>query len=231
MHTPLAILFDLDDTLWPIAPVIARAETAMYAWLEQHAPAVAAAHTIATLRQRRSVLMASNARYRYDMWALRLAALHEVLHDCGEDPTKAHPALEVFSAARNQVEPYADVLPALARLGQRYALGSVSNGAADLRAIGMAHHFRVSIAAHRFGQPKPEPAIFLHACAKLGVAPEQAVYVGDDPLLDVAGAQGAGLAGVWMKRADASLALPEAVRPDAICASLNELEAWLNARA
>lgn len=30
---PKAILFDLDDTLWPIAPVIAAAETLLHDWL------------------------------------------------------------------------------------------------------------------------------------------------------------------------------------------------------
>ena len=30
---PKAILFDLDDTLWPIAPAILQAETTLFAWL------------------------------------------------------------------------------------------------------------------------------------------------------------------------------------------------------
>ncbi|KAB7534760.1 HAD family hydrolase, partial [Verminephrobacter sp. Larva24] len=38
-----AISIDLDDTLWPIRPTIARAEAALLDWLGQHAPATAAA--------------------------------------------------------------------------------------------------------------------------------------------------------------------------------------------
>lgn len=38
---PKAILFDLDDTLWPIAPVILQAEQTLHAWLQAHAPRVA----------------------------------------------------------------------------------------------------------------------------------------------------------------------------------------------
>ena len=34
-----AITLDLDDTLWPIWPTIERAESALQAWLRQHAPA------------------------------------------------------------------------------------------------------------------------------------------------------------------------------------------------
>ena len=33
-----AITLDLDDTIWPIAPVILRAENALGAWLREHAP-------------------------------------------------------------------------------------------------------------------------------------------------------------------------------------------------
>ena len=50
---PKAILFDLDDTLWPIAPVILQAEDSLFAWLREHAPRVAERFTVASLRQAR----------------------------------------------------------------------------------------------------------------------------------------------------------------------------------
>ena len=37
-----AITIDLDDTLWPVWPTIARAEAALAGWLATHAPATAA---------------------------------------------------------------------------------------------------------------------------------------------------------------------------------------------
>ena len=37
-----AVVLDLDDTLWPIAPVINRAEKALARWIVDNAPAVAA---------------------------------------------------------------------------------------------------------------------------------------------------------------------------------------------
>ena len=36
-----AITLDLDDTLWPIWPMIERAEKRLHAWLAEHAPATA----------------------------------------------------------------------------------------------------------------------------------------------------------------------------------------------
>ena len=41
MIAPLVLSFDLDDTLWPVEPVIRAAEAAMWKWLqEQHAEAM-----------------------------------------------------------------------------------------------------------------------------------------------------------------------------------------------
>lgn len=225
-----AVLFDLDDTLWPILPVIERAEAALYAWLQQHAPAVARQFSIESLRERRMALMRSDPVYQLDLRALRRAGLVEAFAHAGEDGALVEQAMEVFSRARNQVEPFDDVLPALERLRRRVALGSVSNGVADLQAIGMAEYFRASVAAFHFGKAKPDPAIFLAACDALQVMPREAAYVGDDPLLDVEGAQKAGLHGIWLSRSGSARVLPEHVRPDAVCSNLYELENWLDQR-
>jgi FMN phosphatase YigB (HAD superfamily) len=220
-----ALLFDLDDTLWPIVPVIVAAEEALYAWLQQHAPAVAAAHSIDSMRARRLALVEADPRHRIDLMALRALVMAEVFAACGEDPGKIAAGMALFGNARNQVTLFDDVAPALQRLGRTFLLGTISNGAADLTAIGMARHFRVSVAAHEFGSAKPDPAIFAHACNALGVAPSEAVYVGDDPALDVLGAQQAGMRAVWINRFDR--ALPPHILPDAICSGLDQLESWL----
>jgi putative hydrolase of the HAD superfamily len=224
---PQAVLFDLDDTLWPIGPVIEQAERQVWAWLEQHAPTVAAAHSIEGLRQARLDKLAREPRYHLDLAALRRAGLLDAFTSCGADPARVDEAMAVFSAARNLVAPYADVLDGLERLGRHCLLGTISNGNADLRAIGIDHHFKVSLAAHSFGSAKPEPDIFLAACRELGVAPADAVYVGDDLLLDVRGAQQAGLRGVWLNRTGSARHLDLGVQPDAICSSFDELIDWL----
>jgi HAD superfamily hydrolase (TIGR01549 family) len=224
---PKAVLFDLDDTLWPIAPVIADAELSLYRWLRQHAPRVAAGHSIDSLRQARLALLEREPAFHLDLGALRRAGLLAAFAQAGEDGAKVELAMAHFFAARNAVALYDDVLPGLERLGQRVLVGSISNGNADLRAIGMSHHFKVSVAAHELGCAKPDAAIFLAACQQLGVAPADAVYVGDDVLLDVRGAQQAGLRAVWLNRTGSSRHLEHGVAPDAICADFGELLAWL----
>lgn len=220
-----AVLFDLDDTLWPIVPLINHAEKTLYEWMSHQAPAVVRQFTIESLRARRSALMQENPNYQIDLWALRHAGLTEAFIATGENTALVDGAMAVFAKARNEVALFDDVVPALQRLGTRYRLGTISNGFADLQVIGLDHHFHTSIAAHRFGLAKPDRAIFLAACDAMGVAPAEAVYVGDDLALDVVGAQNAGLSAVWVNRFDRSL--PEAIRPDGVCTTLEELEQWL----
>jgi len=225
---PRAVLFDLDDTLWPIAPVILQAEQILFAWLSSNAPRVAERFTIDSLRQARLALLASRPELQLDLGALRRAGLLAAFEQSGEDVAKVELAMVEFFAARNAVTPYDDVLPGLQRLQERVLLGAVTNGNADLQTIGLADYFAARVSAPAFGRAKPDPAIFLAACDALGVAPQDAVYVGDDLLLDVQGAQRAGLRGVWMNRTASRRHLEVGVEPDAIVANLDELLVWLS---
>lgn len=220
-----AVIFDLDDTLWPQMPLITGAEQAMFAWLAVHAPKITEHHNLQTMRAIRDELLPTNPRFSFDLWALRSAILTKMFTEHGEDVSKVEHAMQVFAKARNQVQMYDDVMPVLNTLGKHFRLGSISNGFADLSEIGLADHFKVSLAAHQFGCAKPDPRIFLAACEQLNVAPAQAVYVGDDVLLDVQGAQQAGLKGVWVNRAGKNgLA---GIAADFECTDLLSLLGWL----
>ena len=223
-----AVLFDLDDTLWPIAPVIARAEVLLHDWMKEHTPRVAQQFSIAQLRERRMAMLAANPHYHINFSALRHAALTEVFQLLEEDLSRVDAAMAVFLEARHAVTLFDDVLPVLEHLQGRVSLGAVTNGVADIETIGLAPYFKVAIAAHRFGSGKPEPAIFHAACEALGVAPGEAVYVGDDPEIDVAGAWKAGLQAVWINRRGEML--PGHIQAHASFADLHELHAWLDSR-
>jgi len=220
-------LFDLDDTLWPIGPVIAAAETSWHAWLAERAPGVAAAFSVAELRARRMALAEQRPELIADLYQLRRVALEQVFAETGGDPAHIDGAMLHFAERRNAVTPFADVLPVLPLLQGMLRLGVITNGNADLEVIGLHHHFEYALASARFGRAKPDPAIFLAACEAMGVAPQDAVYVGDDLRLDVQGAQGAGLRAVWMNRNGSDAHLAAGVTPDAICATFDELLDWV----
>lgn len=224
---PLALLFDLDDTLWPIGPVIIAAEESWHAWLAEHAPKVAQAFSLAELRVRRLALLERRPELIADLYQLRREALAEVFAETGEDPAHIEGSMELFASLRNAVTPFADVLPVLPLLQGMLRLGVITNGNADLEVIGMQHHFEYQLSSSQFGRAKPDPAIFLAACAAMGVAPQDAVYVGDDLRADVQGAQGAGLRAVWINRHGSTAHLEQGVTPDAICSTFDELLAWI----
>lgn len=101
-----------------------------------------------------------------------------------------------------------DALPALRALS-RFRLGIITNGVTHfqqpkLDALGIAPFFEHTITSGDFGTVKPDPRIFLHACAVFGVAPIEAAYIGDRLHTDAIGAANAGLTGVWLNRGVAS---------------------------
>ena len=206
-----AICFDLDNTLWDVWPVIMRAEQKMYDFLAQRYPRVVANMTIEMMRSAREQTAAAHPQMRHDFTFLRKQTLREHAREFGYAEAMAEEAFDAFIQARNEVDLYEDVLPALQQLRTRYRLFTASNGNADLRRIGIAHFFERTIAARQVGALKPDPAIFHKVIEGTGLQAHEVVYVGDDPLLDVVGARGAGMQAIWIDRAGAPW--PSAIAP------------------
>lgn len=195
-----AITLDLDDTLWPVWPAIERAEMALLQWLGAHAPQTATRFDLAGMRVVREQVARDQPSLAHDLSALRRESIERMLVASGEDSALAGPAFEVFFAARQRVELYGDVLPALRRLAARWPLLALSNGNADIDRIGLGRWFRGSLGAREAGVAKPDARIFHAACDRLGCAPGEVLHVGDDLRLDVQGSLDAGLQAAWIRR-------------------------------
>jgi FMN hydrolase / 5-amino-6-(5-phospho-D-ribitylamino)uracil phosphatase len=195
-----AICFDLDNTLWDVWPVIMRAEQKMYDFLAQRYPRVVANVTIEMMRSAREQTAAAYPQMRHDFTFLRKQTLRDHAREFGYAEAMAEEAFDAFIQARNEVDLYADVLPALEQLCTRYRLFTASNGNADLAQIGIAHFFERTIAARQVGALKPDPTIFHKVIEGTDLQAHEVVYVGDDPLLDVVGARGAGMQAIWIDR-------------------------------
>jgi FMN hydrolase / 5-amino-6-(5-phospho-D-ribitylamino)uracil phosphatase len=196
-----AITLDLDDTLWPIWPTIARAEVVLQNWLRAHAPATAALCTDKTvLSDIRLQLNTSRPDLAHDMSALRLEAIRLVLQRAGDDPALAAPAFEAFFAERQRVDLFEDALPALEFLSSRFPVVALSNGNADVQRVGLGAHFKASVSAREFGVGKPDPRIFHAGAQAAGVDSTQVLHIGDDAHLDGVGALNAGMQLAWVNR-------------------------------
>ncbi len=197
---PLALTLDLDDTLWPVAPAIERAEAALHAWLLVHAPATAQRFPVDEMRRGRAETGRLRPELVHDLTTLRRLSITHALQASGDDPALADAAFEVYMDARHQVDFYEDALPALERLARRYPLLALSNGNADVGRLGLGRLFVGRVGAREAGVAKPDVRIFQAACRALGLAPGQVLHVGDDWALDVQGARQAGLHSAWVHR-------------------------------
>jgi len=214
--------FDLDDTLWPVAPAIVAAEHAVFAWFQQEFPRAVENHSIDSMRAIRMKMADEHPHRQHDMTFLRHRALAEQLRSAGYPEKHADAAFEVFFAARNRVRLYSDVAPALERLKARYRIFALSNGNADLSRCGIAHYFDGHISAQSAGAAKPDSRIFAQLVAAAGVGAAEIMHVGDDPVADVAGAVNAGMHAVWVKR-DAREWPRHLAAPPVTIATLDEL--------
>ena len=195
-----AIAFDLDNTLWDIEPVLARAEQRLFEWMRRHCPRIPDQISVDEMRAARTELAREEPDKAHDVTYLRTATLARHARECGYGEEIAASAFEVFFAARNDLLPFADVRPALERLQARYTLATLSNGNADLARIGLADLFALSLNAGQIGAAKPHPGCFERLSRELGLDPQVILYVGDDPLLDVEAARSSGLRTAWINR-------------------------------
>jgi FMN hydrolase / 5-amino-6-(5-phospho-D-ribitylamino)uracil phosphatase len=216
------ISLDLDDTLWPVAPVIAAAEAVLLEWLKDRYPKAALGHTIESMRTARARLAQRHPERSHDLTFLRRQSLARQFAAAGYPSALCDRAMEIFLEARNRVEFYEDVRPALTRLKREYRLYAVSNGNADLERCGIHDLFDGHVTAISAGAAKPDARIFAALGELAGVAMEEIVHIGDDPLADVVGARQAGMRAVWINR-DSRAWPPALAPPERTIATLAEL--------
>lgn len=163
--------------------------------------------------------------YRREAWARALAD-HGV-----RDGDLAAELAETFPSERRGLHVvYGDVRPALDELAGEFRLALVTNGAPDLQrlkleAAGLEPYFQTVVVSGEVGVGKPDPRVFALALARLGVVAARTVTVGDSLQRDVAGAQRAGIRGIWLNRTGARR--DRQTVPDAEISSLAELRALL----
>ncbi len=86
----------------------------------------------------------------------------------------------------------------------------------EMESLGLSPYMAFSLAGGEVNAWKPEPDIFLQACRRVEVNPEQAVYVGDNYFADVVGSRRAGLQPILYD--------PRGIFPEAGCPVLTSFD-------
>jgi putative hydrolase of the HAD superfamily len=182
-----AVLFDLDDTLYP------QAEWLRGAWRAASEAGAGLGLDPGALESSLVSICAEGSD--------RGRIIDRALIEIGAPETLVAPLIKAFrSYAPRALAPYPGVRAALDRLRGELAVGLVSDGdvgiqSAKLKALGLDEAFDTIVLSDAIGRGmrKPSPVPFEKALAGLDVDAVEAVYIGDRPDKDVAGAAAVGM--------------------------------------
>ena len=164
------ISFDLDDTLWPITPMILQAEQCLQEWLGEQVPGYTRLLDRELMNKLREDVLSTQPSLRFDISRLRVRCIEQAIHYChqaeGRDVAtrqveqQAIAAFDVFMQGRNRVRFFPGALDVLAELKLEFKLCGLTNGNADFHRIGLDKYFEFCVSPVETQARKPDPAIF-----------------------------------------------------------------------
>jgi HAD superfamily hydrolase (TIGR01509 family) len=196
------ITFDLDNTLWDVEPALIRAEQVQRDWLLQHRPGAIDGYDHQGLWDFKKSVWKRHPQLLHHVSQMRIQMLYELQVAAGyteqEARSGAQQAFDVFLRERHNVVLYEEALGVLELLAQRYTLGALTNGNADIYKTDAGEYFDFAFLAEDIGSSKPHPDMFQAALEISGVSATQIIHVGDNPEHDIQGASAMGMHTVWM---------------------------------
>ncbi|MEM8883003.1 MAG: TIGR02253 family HAD-type hydrolase [Planctomycetota bacterium] len=198
MTRPLtAILFDIDDTLFPST---AFADKARQSAVEAMVDAGLDIEVESAMQELHAVVQefSSNYGHHFDQLVVRLGGhLREGVHKA----LVVAAGVRAYHETKAHLKPHPDAVVVLEALRPTDLLrGVLTNGltikqAEKLVRLGMQHYFSPGalFISEDLGVAKPHPRIFQIACETMGTVPSEVLYIGDNPIKDVDAAHEAGL--------------------------------------
>lgn len=201
LYNVKGLSFDLDDTLYDNEPVIRNAFRELFNYLISQYPDIGGQYSFEDFLNAAKRIKKIHSK-EADLGKLRRLHIRQVLTSSGYpsdiDSTQNKKAYAIFWQARQKVKLYPDVHSVLKQLSSQLPLLSISNGNACTKTMGIDQYLQHSINARDTGKAKPHPSMFLLACDKLAIEPDQLVHIGDNIEMDVTGATRAGCRSIWL---------------------------------
>lgn len=193
-----AVLFDLDETLIDRAPAIRAFVVDQY---DRCASVLAGV----TVEQYRDTFLDVEQFGRiakkvvYPELAAQLGLAEGAAKVLLDDYTENYPR---YATLRPEAKP---AVEALHGMGMR--LGVITNGVAEVQygkldAIGLRPLFEVILISSVEGISKPDPVIFQRAAEQLSLPEGVCLFVGDNPAVDIMGAEAAGMPAAWLENTE-----------------------------
>jgi 2-haloalkanoic acid dehalogenase type II len=162
----------------------------------------------------------------YQAWRESFAHAFAVLRLKGDADAAAQRSFQDIS----QRPPFPETLEALGIIQPRWQTAILSNAddaylLPNIARLGL--RFAAVVSSEAAGCYKPQPDLFRQMLSRLGVSPQDAVYVGDRQFEDVTGASQVGMRTVWINRLAAPLD-PAMPAPDYQISNLLQLPALLD---
>ncbi|TKB75825.1 MAG: HAD family hydrolase [Nitrospira sp.] len=189
-----AIVFDLDDVLFPERSFVLSGFRAAAQWGEEHLR-LPSEESFAELTELFDQGVCGKV---FDRWLLKHGR-----------HSKEH-IVELIAVYRNHepaLSPYPEVPPLLEELRKQYRIGLMGDGYLDvqrrkLEALGLAPYFDTVLFSDSLGRAawKPSTIPYQIIVDKLGVSAQETVYVGDNPMKDFVGARELGLYTIRIRR-------------------------------
>jgi putative hydrolase of the HAD superfamily len=202
-----AIIFDLDDTLYPEIQFIFSGFRAVSQWCHEEF----GIPPDQTLTQLTLSYQNGNRTDTFDRWFAE-NGLDASLH--------LKKAIEVYRAHIPTITCFPGAIEMLARLKSTLRLGLVSDGYFEVQqrkldALGIARFFDAKVFSDQWGELywKPHSRPFIAALEMLGVDAGDAVYVADNPEKDFVGAKALGMWTVQSRHPAGIHAAKEPVSP------------------
>lgn len=189
---PRLVLFDLDDTL-------CDHDTSLRLRLRR--AFAAAGHDLPAPEMDALIEAAMPTAFSYPERFADLLATHGVT-----DPALQQRGVDAYLSDRyHGLELFEEALSVVEAIKRQARVGMITNGPTEIQRnkiirLEIAELFPFVLISEEVGVWKPDPAIFQRALELGEAAPEEAVYVGDSPEHDIAGARAAGITSVWINR-------------------------------
>lgn len=220
-----AVIFDLDDTLYPERDYVLSGFRAVSLWAEIHL----GIPSVQGFMELKAMLDTGVRGNTFDRWL----ASHQI-------PVNGavQEMVRIYRNHQPTLTPFPEVPDLLSSLKKTYRLGLLSDGYLEVQqrklcALRLTHYFDAIVFSDEWGRESWKPSVkpFEEILARLRTEASASIYIGDNPTKDFLGSRQLGMFTIWIKRPEriyTSMQPPTSNHaPDLTLESLVELKGWL----